>query len=353
MSVHQITTPPDRLTAPPAHLTALLNQLPTRSDALLIGTPHGRLLRTNPSPSFFKPFTTAILSITLLLQAFAPAAVQCSNLSSDRKTPRIISLAPSNTEMLYSLHAETGLIAVSDICDFPPAAKSKEKAGSFTSAKMEKIVNLHPDLVLLVSGQESIASNLKKHGIKTLTLDNSSIEKIGNNLIELGKASHREAEAAHLSLAFNKSLAELHKLTASSSTKPRVFICVWPNPLMSAGKSSYMNEGITVAGGTNSTADLPQAYPRVNPERLLKIKPDMVLVPQEQAKDKFWTRAPWTAMSAVKTNHVYVLPQHETDCLNRPTLRFVDALYWLAIRLHPELTSAIDKWKARTDKSLK
>ncbi len=276
-----------------------------------------------------------------------------NNISAETKAPRIISLAPSNTELMYSLHAGNELVAVSDICDFPKEAKSKEHVGNLTSVKMEKIAALHPDLVLLVSGQESIAHNLQKHGFKTLLLDNSSIEKIGSNLIEIGKASHREREAQYLSVTFNKALSELQKLTQSSRTKPRVFICVWPNPLMSAGKSSYINEGITISGGINCTGDLAQSYPRVNQERLLVLNPEMILIPHEQSSQKFWLKAPWTSMNAVKSNQVYVLPQHETDCLNRPTMRFVDALYWLAIRLHPELSTAIDNWRSKTSRSLK
>lgn len=287
----------------------------------------------------------------LALLLISPAL--CKNISAQTKAPRIISLAPSNTELMYSLNAGNELVAVSDICDFPAEAKAKERVGNLSSVKMEKIAALHPDLILLVSGQESIAHNLQKHGFKTLLLDNSAIEKIGSNLIELGKASHREKEAQFLSVNFNKSLSELQKLTQSSRTKPRVFICVWPNPLMSAGKSSYMNEGITMSGGTNCTGDLAQSYPRVNHERLLVLNPEMILIPNEQSNEKFWLKAPWTSMKAVKSNQVYILPQHETDCLNRPTVRFVDALYWLAIRLHPELSTAIDNWRSKTARSLK
>lgn len=297
--------------------------------------------------------TQTQLALLMTICFCYPFPSSANNISAGKKLARIISLAPSNTELIYSLHAENELLAVSDVCDFPPEAKTKERVGNLTSVKMEKIAILHPDLVLLVSGQETIANRLEKHGFKTLILDNSSISKIGSNLIEIGKACHKEREAQALSLAFNKALNELRVLTQRSVSKPRVFICVWPHPLMSAGKGSFINEGITICGGMNCTGDINQAYPRVNPERLLVLKPDMILIPREEGKEQFWKKAPWTSLNAVKSKHVYVLPQHETDCLNRPTIRFVDALYWLASRLHPDMSSAIDKWKTDTEKTLK
>ena len=261
---------------------------------------------------------------------------------------RLISLAPSNTELVYSLGGGKQLVAVSESCDFPSEAKRLEKVGNFSSIKMEKIARLHPDLILLVSGQESLAAAMNKHGFHTVVLDNSSADKIGKNILQIGKICNNEKLAQRLASSFDESINKLQKLTKAQAKTPRVLICVWPQPLMSAGKSSFMNEGVTISGGTNCTGDLPQPYPRVNPERLLLLHPDLILIPHELANDKFWTKSPWTSMTAIKENHLYVLPQHETDCLIRPTLRFVDALYWLSLKLHPELKKQLEEWKRDT-----
>lgn len=257
---------------------------------------------------------------------------------------RLISTAPSNTELICSLHAEKLLLGVSESCNFPPDVQNKERIASFNSLKMEKIAKLKPDCVMLVSGQEALANSLKKHGFKTLLLDNSSIQNIGKNLVQIGKVINQEAEANRLSAAFESAISKLKLLTQKDKVKPRVFVVVWPQPLMSTGKTSFMNEGVTIAGGINCTGDMPQPYPRVNQEKLLLLQPDMVIVPQEQAKESFWTKSPWVSMKAVKNKKLFVLPQHETDCLTRPTLRYIDALQWLAIKLHPSLKSEIDKW---------
>jgi iron complex transport system substrate-binding protein len=278
-----------------------------------------------------------------------PAAKQ----SSPHTLPlRLISLAPSNTELVYSLGGGKQLVAVSESCDFPSEAKRLEKVGNFSSIKMEKIARLHPDLILLVSGQESLAASMNKHGFHTVVLDNSSADKIGKNILQIGKLCNNEKLARRLANAFDDALSKLQKLTKAQAKSPRVLICVWPQPLMSAGKSSFMNEGVTISGGTNCTGDLPQPYPRVNPERLLLLHPDLILVPHELAHDKFWTKSPWTSLAAIKDNHLYVLPQHETDCLIRPTLRFVDALYWLSLKLHPELKTQLEAWKRDTIQQL-
>lgn len=268
------------------------------------------------------------------------------------KAIRLISTAPSNTELIYSLNAGKELVGVSESCNFPTDAKRKEIISSFNSLKMEKVAQLKPDCIFLVSGQESLAYNLKKHGYNSILLDNSSIENISKNLLSIGKVIKQEKDAEKLGQAFDTAISKLKKLTASDKQKPRVFICVWPQPLMSAGKNSFMNEGVTIAGGINCTGDLPQPYPRVNQEKLILLKPDLVIVPAEQSKEKFWDKAPWTTMKAVKENRVYVVPQHETDCLTRPTLRYIDALSWLAVRLHPTLKSEIDKWHLEAAQSL-
>ncbi len=286
----------------------------------------------------------AVLVLAFLLIAFnqilpeAEAKSSCKVLSS-----RIISLAPSNTELVYSVNAGARLIAVSESCDYPDEVKEKEKVGNFSTVKMEKIARLKPDLVLLVSGQESTSHQLQKHGFRTLVLDNSSIENISRNLVSVGMVCGQEKEAKRLANALEKSIVDLRNLTEGRQ-KPGLFVCVWPQPLMSAGKKSYLNEAVTIAGGRNCTGDIDQSYPRINQEKLLLMQPEIILVPNEVAKDRFWLNSPWNNLKAVKENRVYQMPQHETDCLNRPTLRIVDALYWLASRLHPELKAEIDTW---------
>ncbi|MBX9724626.1 MAG: helical backbone metal receptor, partial [Candidatus Obscuribacterales bacterium] len=262
-----------------------------------------------------------LLTYLLCLVTASQAVPQQAASDKQAKTKRLISLAPSNTELIYSLKSGKQLIAVSESCDYPIEAKKKEKVGNFSSVKMEKIAKLKPDLIALVSGQEKLDSDLKKHHFSTVLLDNSSIKNIGKNLRVLGNICQQEAEAKRLSTAFENAIEELKSITDADKSKAKVFICVWPQPLMSAGKSSFMNEGITIAGGTNCTGDLPQPYPRINQERLLLMQPDMILIPHELGGDKFWTKSPWTSLRAVKEKHVYVLPQHETDCLARPTLR--------------------------------
>lgn len=295
----------------------------------------------------------AVANFGLLPAAAKNEAERIEARTKDPIETKLISLAPSNTELIFSLGAGKQLLAVSELCDFPPEARSKFKVGNLTSLKMEKITSLQPDFILLVSGQESLAGILKKHGFHTLTVDNSSLGNISKNLLLLGKVSGHSERAIRLAADFEEAIRELRDLTKSASRTPQVLVCIWPQPLMSAGKSSFMSQAITICGGSNCTGDLPQAYPRINPERLLLLHPDIILIPQELARERFWQKLPWSSMEAVKSNHVYVLPQHETDCLMRPTLRLVDALYWLTARFHPELRPRLEKWKINVLNKLK
>ena len=266
--------------------------------------------------------------------------------SSPRSNSKLVSLAPSNTELIYSLNAGGQLVGVSDVCDYPEEAKQKEKVGNFNSVKLEKLTKLNPDKILLITGQEALANTLKKHKLPITVLDNSSIEQIPKNLEILGAVTNKQKEAQQLASSFTENLNSLKAIIGKGKSKPRVLICVWPQPLMTAGKGSFMDQCITICGGINCTGDLPQPYPRVNPERLLLAKPDIIIVPNEVRSEKFWLKAPWKYMQAVKNDKLFVLPQYETDCLYRPTLRITDAMYWLASTIHPEYKKEFDKWKA-------
>jgi ABC-type Fe3+-hydroxamate transport system, periplasmic component len=193
---------------------------------------------------------------------------------------KIVSLAPSNTELIYSVGGENLLEGVSTYCEYPPAVKSKQKVGSFVSVNLEKLTLLKPDLVLLVSGQEALSIQLQKRKIPTKVLRNSSLNDIAVNLEEIGQICSRRQEAKVLKDKYLVSLGNLSELLAD--TKPaRVFFCVWPGPVITVGGNSFLNDCITKCGGTNIAASLKGAYPRFGSERLVASRPEIVILPHE------------------------------------------------------------------------
>lgn len=248
-----------------------------------------------------------------------------------------VSLAPSNTELVYTVNAQEQLRGVSTQCDFPKEVNKLPRVGSFTSPDLEKLAMLHPEGVLLVSGQEAIAAQLKKHGLQSVLFNNDSVKDISKNVRRLGHITRRSALAIAAASDFDKNVDFVRSAAAETATRPKVFFCVWPDPLLTVGSGSYLNEAITICGGTNIASGLQGAYPHYSTEKLLVEQPDVVILPHEADTADFLKKAPWSSLKAVQQHHVYFLPVKEDDRLSRPTLRLVQGLRWLARKIHPEV----------------
>jgi len=260
-------------------------------------------------------------------------------------TSRLVSLAPSNTELLCSIGAKSEIIGVCSFCDYPREICNVKPVGTFVSVNMERLCRLKPDYVLLVSGQEMLASQLAHNNFKTLILDNSHLANISKNLKFLGNITGKTVEASLTATNFEQALCGLKSLWPSQEKQPTVFYCVWPQPLMTAGRDSFLNEVITACGGTNIAAEVPSSYPRYSMEQLVLKNPDVIILPYEARGQSFLTRAPWTMLKAVKEKRLYYLPDQKHDTLSRPTMRVLSGLAWLSTILHPERKAELDAWQ--------
>lgn len=274
-----------------------------------------------------------------------------------RTPPRLVSLAPSNTELIYSLGAEGMLVGVSSVCDYPAAAKQKPKAGSFVNVKLETITRLEPDYVLLVSGQEQVAASLKNRKFKVLVMPNRHLSDITANLKTIGEITGKQRRAAELSDKFRNALQEFSQIISSAKEKPRLFVCVWPEPLITAGAESFMHEAVTACGAENVAGSIKSAFPRINIERVIAGKPDILILAHEAVQQSFWKKPPWNRTPAATHKRVFFLPEADKDPLARPTLRILDGLGWLSGITHPELEKRVADWKRKfgikTDVELK
>jgi ABC-type Fe3+-hydroxamate transport system substrate-binding protein len=259
---------------------------------------------------------------------------------------RLASLAPSATELVYSINAQSQLVGVSTFCDFPPAAKSKTIIGSFTTCNLERLKRLQPDRVLLVSGQEALASQLQHNHFQTIILPNHRLADISANLRTLGAVTSQENLAKERSESFQKAIESLSALNAGK-TKTSIFFCVFPQPLITVGKNSYLNDVIEVSGGRNIASSMPQDYPHFSLEKLILEDPDVIVMPYESRNQSFFQTAPWNKLKAVKNKHCFFLPSQSQDTLSRPTLRTLEGLVWLSTKLHPELIPQLSDWKNR------
>jgi iron complex transport system substrate-binding protein len=265
----------------------------------------------------------------------------------ETRAPRLISLAPSNTELLCSIGAASEIVGVCSFCDFPGSLADVSKVGTFVSANLERLSRIKPDRVLLVSGQEMLAAQLSHNNFKTLTLDNTHLENIATNLRALGRLARRDSEAKTVAADFEEALKGLQAIVQPAAAKraPTVFYCVWPQPLMAAGRDSFLNEILTTCGGVNIAGNVPAAYPRYSMEQLVLKDPDVIILPFEARGQSFLEKAPWTMLKAVKEKRLYFLPDQKHDMLSRPTLRVLKGIAWLTAILHPEVAPQLNEWQ--------
>jgi iron complex transport system substrate-binding protein len=264
---------------------------------------------------------------------------------------RLVSFAPSCSELIESLKAGNCLVGVCKFCEITHGERV-QRVGDFTMANMEKLAQLKPDAILTVNGQETLTHSLIKNGFKVITFSNSRMSDISHNLIEIGTLTKHSDSARILAKNFEESVSELRILCAKGK-RSTVFLCIWPQPLLTAGSTSFLNEAVAICGGNNIAASLKEPYPSFSQERLVIANPEVLIMPAEAQTATYLKRAPWNELRASKENRVYFLDKGISDKLNRPSIEVVDGLYWLASKLHPELAKDLSAWQAKTHSRFK
>ncbi len=258
----------------------------------------------------------------------------------EKEPMKIVSLAPNNTEVLFALGLGDRVVGVTSYCDYPEEAKTKEIVGDFEGNNLEKIVELNPDLVLVYgAGNEEDNKVLKDAGIKVLGFMPETIDAVINDIETVGKATGKNKEAAELVEAMNNKKNEiLEKVKGQEEVK--VFYEIWHDPLMAAGKGSFMDELITLAGGKNIAEDAEGAYPQYDLEQLVERDPEVYLSSKDmpdKTVESIKVRPGYEDISAIKNDRVYVFEGNEANVVSRPGPRIIEALEVVAKAIHPEL----------------
>ncbi|MBC7999176.1 MAG: ABC transporter substrate-binding protein [Leptolyngbya sp.] len=302
-------------------------------------------------------------SIALAALAICLAAILGARANTPIKTPiksaeqlphslSLVSLAPSNTELLLDTGAVKSIRGICSNCQkvLPDGARRLNGVpvtGTFVNVNLERLTGLKPDVVLLVSGQEAMASMLKSRKFNVVMVNNDKVANIANNLRQLGKLSHTADKANKLADNFDQAVKKLSAIIGSSTQKQKVFYCVWPQPLLTVGEKSFLHDIITRCGGINIAGNLSQPYPQFSAERLVLADPDLVILPYEAKAFPIFSRFPWNKLRAVKNHRLFYLPPPKDDMLSRPTLSALKGMYWLSVKIHPELKQQLDGWQSK------
>jgi ABC-type Fe3+-hydroxamate transport system substrate-binding protein len=262
--------------------------------------------------------------ILLLLAVAAPAP-----------HPRVVALMPSLVEDFFAVGAGPHVVGVSVYSD-APGAKDLPVVADFSSVDAEKIVALHPDVVVGIPAQARLLEPLKHAGMRVVLLPDDSYHDIFTNITVAGALSGHAADAERLAARLVRETAELHARSAAFKRTPSVFVVLGTGPIWTAGKTSYIATLISMAGGRNAADDLHAAYGQYSPEALLRDQPDAIVTDPSVHIDAVLQNEPWRSLNAVRSGHVFTVDP--AALLERPGPNYNEGLRWLVERLTPLAT---------------
>lgn len=255
---------------------------------------------------------------------------------------RIVSTAPSITEMLFALGAGDRVVGVTTYCRYPEEARQKPKIGGYSSPNVEAILRQRPDLVVVLDDRTDLGDKLKSFRVPTLLLRHQNLADIERSIVTLAARLGLDDRGRQLAAGIRR---DLNRVTASVAPLPRrsVLFLVGRNPgsltdIYAVGRSSYLHELITLAGGTNVFGDAAIAYSKVSLEEILARDPDVIVDMSHQegvgaddirAIQALWGRFP--SLRAVRNRDVHVVT---ADIFVVPGPRVTAAVRDLARMIH-------------------
>jgi iron complex transport system substrate-binding protein len=245
----------------------------------------------------------------------------------------IVSLMPSNTEILYAVGMGDSLVMDTTACDYPPAAKKKAHFNAIGSS-IEPILAQTPDLVIADEKyNDRLIAALDKANVPMLVVGIHNVAQIYDAIRLIGQATGADANATKLVADMQAQIEKVRGTTATATRKPTVLLMYDANPIYTEGPDSFISEAISIAGGVNVVNEPPRGN-IISSEKVVELQPDVIIasddVQQAALKMPGWA----DAVPAVQNRRFY----KPDPSLLRPTTRLPQAVEHLARFLHPELS---------------
>jgi iron complex transport system substrate-binding protein len=283
--------------------------------------------------------------LALFWLAFGTAAASLAQTSSP-PLQRIVSLAPSTTEILFAIGAGDRVVGVTRYCDYPAAAQAIAKVGGYVDPNYEAIVALQPDLVVLLTSHREPQAQLEKMRLRTVMVPHETIPDIHDAIRRLGDVCGKVEAATGVLTALSNRTLRVSQAVAGK-TRLRVLVCIGRDTdsgqltgLYAAGRNGFHDRVIELAGGQNVCADKAVAYPQLSAEGILQLNPEVIIdlvsrmnpgQPPAETITRQWAQL--GTVDAVRHHRVYVI---RGDHALRPGPRYIEFLEQLARLLHPE-----------------
>lgn len=248
---------------------------------------------------------------------------------------RIVSLCPSNTELLFELGLQDQIVGVDDYSDYPEAAKKIEKIGDELNVDIKKIKALKPDLVVAsmsVPGMEKTVQEIRRAKLNHIVLETERFTDFMADAYEIGCACGAAEKAAELAARWDARLREILSKTQEPPSRPAVYFEWWKEPYYAPGSQSWITDMIHMAGGENIFRDVEGGSKKVSDDEIIERNPEVILVcwvgeqtklMSPQTPKEIAARKGWNEIDAVKNGRIITLSE---PLFGRPGPRLMDGL---------------------------
>ena len=272
----------------------------------------------------FLQLLTAIVLSALTVQAYSVVEVyddEGTQITLAIPAQRIVSLAPSLTELIYSAGAGENLVGVVEHSDFPAAAKALPIVGRFDLLDIERILELDPDLVVAwqTGNPRSSVHQLRQLGLTVYVAEPKSLAAIPSHIERLAVLAGKELNDLKVIYDFRQKLEVLDSKYRHQSPVT-IFYQVWDRPLITAGGNELINDIIRLCGGRNVFANIRRVAPKVSREAVLKRNPEVIIASGMDIERPEWLDdwLRWPSLKAVANKNLFFVPP---DLLQRHTPR--------------------------------
>lgn len=229
-------------------------------------------------------------------------------------SPRIVSLAPNLTEILFRLDLGDNIVGVTKYSNYPARANDIARVGTFWQPNIEAIISSKPDMVITLAfgQQKQLSDKLRSLGCRCLTVDIESIDQLYEAIDRIGSFTETGPKADKL-LSSIKQQMSVYTVN-DPLTRPKVLWVIQRQPLRVAGTRTFINELINIAGGRNAVGDTLQLYPPIGIEQLLSCRAEVIIEPVNDSAAlrerqieavEYWSR--YDSIPAVRQNRIYVV----------------------------------------------
>jgi iron complex transport system substrate-binding protein len=254
---------------------------------------------------------------------------------------KIVSLSPSNTEVIFALGLEDRLVGVTEYCNYPLEALEKEIVGGFSTPNIERIMELQPDLIIASTIHAEEIPRMEELGMNVLVIESSTLIDLYTSMSLVAEVTGVTSNGEALIASIQQRIQAVEAVVSQIPAEDRVLVYyeVYSDPLMSAGKQAFINEIISLSGGINIFGDIDESYPQISAEVVADRQPEVILYPDyhgtaETVIQAMVSRPGWESVPAVISGSVFAIAD---DSFARPGPRVVEAVEEAAKIFYPEL----------------